>query len=29
MFPPLVDFILILAAICLALWLVGQGLSFI
>lgn len=29
MFPPLVDFILILTVICLALWLVGQGLSFI
>jgi hypothetical protein len=29
MFPPIVDFLFILAAICLALWLVGQGLSFI
>ena len=29
MFPSLIDFTLILAAICLALWLVGRGLSFI
>lgn len=29
MFPSFIDFILILVAICLALWLVGQGLSFI
>jgi hypothetical protein len=27
--PSLIDFILILASICLALWLIGQGLSFI